>query len=110
MPNPADQCQLIHLEALPRPAAVAKPTPRQLGLNVLDGERQTGGKTLDDDDKRLPVRFAGSQVTKHSWQATGALLTARGQFPLRCIHHYRNVRHETVPQLLLQCGLVHKHP
>ena len=40
----AEQRQLVLLEALARPAAVAEPAPGQLGLDVLDGDRQPGGR------------------------------------------------------------------
>ena len=72
----ADEGQLVDLEALARPAAVAEAPAGQLGLDVLDRDGQPGGQALDDDHERLAVRLAGGEVAQHRpsryWPASRA--------------------------------------
>ena len=62
----ADEAQLVDLEALPRPTPEAETATGQLGLDVLDGDRQPGRQPLDDDDQGLPVGFTGGQEAEHA--------------------------------------------
>ena len=71
MADAADQRQLVDLEPLARPAAVAEAATGELGLDVLDRDGQPGRQPLDDDHERLPVRLAGGEVAEHGAQVTG---------------------------------------
>ena len=65
----ADEGQLVLLETLARAAPVSEASPGHLGLDLLDGDLEPGGESLDHDHQRLAVRFSGGEVTKHSAQA-----------------------------------------
>ena len=102
----AEQREIVLLELLARPAAVAEPPASHLGLDLLDRDRQPGGQALDDHDESLAVRFAGGEVTQAS---------AQGYWP-RDANSRSAAAHITVasgvdagPQLLLQHGLMHQH-
>jgi hypothetical protein len=47
--HPAEEADLIGLESHPRTPTEAEPTASQLGRDVLDGDREAGRKSLDDD-------------------------------------------------------------
>ena len=68
----AEERQLVLLEAHPGPAAEAEPAPGQLGLDLLDGDRQPGGQALDDDDEGPAVGLAGGQEAEHGPNLPGA--------------------------------------
>ena len=70
MPDAADQVQLVALEPLARPAAVAEAPAGELGGDVLDRHGQARGQSLDDHAEGLAVRLAGGQVAQHG--ASGA--------------------------------------
>ena len=67
----AHQAELVTLEALPRPPAVAEAPAGQLGGDVLDGDGQAGGQPLDDDAERAPVGLAGGQEPEHGRAGSG---------------------------------------
>ena len=43
------------------PAAVAESPTAELGLDIVLGDRQAGGKSFDDDDERGAVGLPGGQ-------------------------------------------------
>ena len=53
------------LEAHARAAAVAEPAARQLGRDVVDEDRETGGQALDGDHQGRAVRLARGQEAQH---------------------------------------------
>lgn len=65
MANPADQGDLVLLEALAGPPAVPEAAPPELTLEFVDRERHPGGEALDDDDESLAVGFSGGEVAQH---------------------------------------------
>ena len=77
MADAADQRELVLLELLAGPAAVAESAPGHLGLDLLDGDLQAGGQPLDDGDERLAVGFAGGEEAEHPSEA----------IPHRAPHH-----------------------
>ena len=68
MADPADQGDLVGLEAHPGAAAVARAATGQLAPDVLGGDGQAGGQPLDHHDEGLPVGLAGGQVPQHRLQ------------------------------------------
>src|SRR5690606_4855910 len=67
----AHQAELVALEALPRPTALAEPAAGQLGRNVLDGDAQPGRQALDDDAERAPVGLVRGQEPEHGRAVSG---------------------------------------
>lgn len=55
MPDPAQQGQLIHLEAHPGAPSVAEPPAGQFGLDRFSGDGQAGGQALDDHYQAFAV-------------------------------------------------------
>ena len=55
MAHTGQQAHLVLLEPHTRSPAVAEAAAGELGADVLDGDVQTGGQALDDDDERLAV-------------------------------------------------------
>ena len=78
MADPADQGQLVLLEAHPRPAAEPEAAAGQLGLHLLDGDGQAGGQALEDDDQALAVGLAGGEEAQHGPNPTGRPRARRG--------------------------------
>ena len=55
MPYPADQREVVALEAHARPAAVAEAPPGQLAGDVVGRHRQPRGQAFDDHDQGATV-------------------------------------------------------
>src|SRR5438309_361697 len=70
MADASDERDLVLLELHARPSPVSEAPPGQLGLHVLDGDREPRRQALDDDDERFPVRFAGGEEAEHRCNAT----------------------------------------
>ena len=71
VPDAADEVQLVALEPLARPAAVAEAPAGELGGDVVDRDGQTRGQALDDHAEGLAVRLARGQVAQHGRGARG---------------------------------------
>ena len=65
MADPAQQRELVGLEAHPGPAAVAEAAAGQLALHLLDRDGEAGGQAFDDHDESLAVGFPGGQEAEH---------------------------------------------
>ncbi len=65
VPHPAQQGELVGLEAHAGPAAVPEAPAGQLVGDVPGLDRQPGRKALHDDHQALAVRLAGGEKTKH---------------------------------------------
>jgi hypothetical protein len=68
---PTDQRELVGLESLPWPAAVAETPTTHLVLDLLDGDREPGRQSFHHDDQRLPVGFARREIPQHRVEVTG---------------------------------------
>ncbi len=75
--TPADQGQPVLLEAHARTPAEPEAPAGQLGLDLLDRDRQAGGQALDDDDQALAVGLAGGEEAQHARDCTGRLHPTR---------------------------------
>ena len=71
VPDPAEDLDVVALEAHPRPAAEPQPAPGQLVAELLDGDRKTRGEPFDHHGERGAVRFAGGQVAQHQVRLPG---------------------------------------
>ena len=65
MAHPAEQLDLVGLEAHARSAPVPEPPPGELGCDVVDEDGETRGQTLDDDHQGRAVGFARGQEAQH---------------------------------------------
>jgi hypothetical protein len=65
--DPAQDPDLVDLEAHARPPAVAQPAPPQLLLDLLDPHLEPGWQPLDDDDEGRSVGLTSGQEAEHGW-------------------------------------------
>src|SRR5438132_7186000 len=65
MPNSAQDFDLILLDLHARAAAVPLLATPQLVIDFVDIERQTGGQTFNNRDKRATMGLSGSGEAKH---------------------------------------------
>ena len=63
--HPAEELDLVGLEAHAGAAAVAEAAARQLVGDVVDEDRQAGGQALDGDHQRRSVGLARRQEPQH---------------------------------------------
>ena len=80
MADPAEEGDLVGLEAHPRTPAVAEAAAGELPLHLLDLERKAGGESLDDHDEAAAVRLSRGQEAKHGRKSTGGSLEDRLAF------------------------------
>ena len=66
MPDPADDLEVVALEALARTAAEAQTAPGELAVEGLDGDGHPGRKPLDDDNKSRSVGLPAGQEAQHA--------------------------------------------
>ncbi len=69
VPDAAEDLRPVHLQLLAARAAVTALAPVHVGGDVVFGDLEAGGDTLEDRDERLPVRFAGREESQlcHRW-------------------------------------------
>lgn len=65
MPDTAEESDIVLFELHAGPAPKAETSPREFGLDLLDGQGQVRGKTLDRYDEGLAVRFTRCEVPQH---------------------------------------------
>ena len=65
MADPADQRDLVRLEAHARAAAVAEPAAGELTGDVRRLDGQPGRQPLDDHDEGTAVGLAGGEEAQH---------------------------------------------
>ncbi len=65
MTDPAEQLDVVALEAHPRPTAEAQAPAGELGADLVDGDGEAGREPFDHDHQGRAVRFPGSQVAQH---------------------------------------------
>ena len=63
--DPAEELQLVLLEAHARTAPVAEAPARELGRDVVSEDGKAGGHALDRDHEGRTVGFARRQVAQH---------------------------------------------
>ncbi len=78
----AEQRDVVLLEAHARPAPEAQPPAGQLGLDLLDRDRQARGQALDDHDQGLAVGLARGEEAQHRGERTGPGAGVPGLDPL----------------------------
>ena len=61
----AQDLELVLLDGHTGAAPEAEAPPGELGPEHLDGDRDPGGETLDDDGERRPVGLAGGEEAQH---------------------------------------------
>ncbi len=84
--HPTDDRDLVLLEAHARAAAVAEAPAGQLVADVVDGHRQAGRQTLDDDDEGAAVGLAGGEVPEHALTIPAVLRrTGTGNHPVAAV-------------------------
>lgn len=71
MADSAEQADVVLLEAHARPAAIAKAAASQFGADRLNGDRQAGRKSLDDDDEGGAVGLASGKEAEHGLNLPG---------------------------------------
>lgn len=102
----AHQGDLVGLEPLSRTATVTETTAGEFGLDVVDGDLETGGQALDDHDKGATVGFTGGEEAQHDLQVTrgSAERLPRGRA------HGGDIGLVARPDDLLECRLMNEHP
>ena len=83
MADSADQRQLIDLEALTWPTAIAEAAAGQLTLDVLDGDGQPGRQTFEDHHESLAVGLSRSQEPQHRRNANARVMQRGEPVPSR---------------------------
>jgi hypothetical protein len=62
----AGELHVVALELHARPAPEPEAATGQLGRDLVDGDREAGGKPFDHDRQGRAVRLAGGQEAQHS--------------------------------------------
>ena len=73
MTNTAEKVDVVAFETHARTAAVSKPAPREFGCDVVDQDREPGGKALDRDHQRRPVGLPRRQEPQQGVSPRGML-------------------------------------
>lgn len=66
MAHPAEELEIVPLEAHPGAAAEAQAAAGELGAEGLDRHGEPGGEPLDDDHQGRSVRLPGGQEAQHA--------------------------------------------
>ena len=81
VPDPAEELDLVLLEAHPRAAPVPEPPPGQFAGDVLEQDRESGREPFDGDHQGGTVRLPRGQEAEHP-KRIGEGLPAPVRLPL----------------------------